>query len=217
MNLKLKLISIFLISLVCAIGFGWIAILVGEHHLVQFDSSIISFVQGFESPTLTSLFKFFTFIGSTPVVVVLCVLIIIYLYKVLHHRSEIILFIVVMGGSTVLNFVLKHLFHRARPTIHRLIQETGYSFPSGHSMEAFALYGVLAYLLWRHTSSSLGKTLLIIFSVFMTLMIGISRIYLGVHYPSDVIGAYLVSGFWLAGSIGVYEQYLDRRMKRSYI
>jgi len=217
MNLKLKLVSIFLIGLVCAIGFGWIAMQVGEHRLIQFDTSIISFVQGFESPTLTTIFKFFTFIGSSLVVMILCVLIIIYLYKVLHHRSEIILFIVVMFGSTALNVVLKHLFHRARPTIHRLIQETGYSFPSGHSMEAFALYGVLAYLLWRHISSSLGKTLLIIFSVFMTLMIGISRIYLGVHYPSDVIGAYLVSGFWLAGSIGVYEQYLDRRKNKYYI
>ncbi|WP_245602113.1 phosphatase PAP2 family protein [Peribacillus kribbensis] len=69
---------------------------------------------------------------------------------------------------------------------------------------AFALYGILTFLLWRHISSRLGRTILIIVSILMILAIGISLIYLGVHYPSDVLAGYFISTFWLTLAIGFY-------------
>nr|WP_275900946.1 phosphatase PAP2 family protein [Paenibacillus periandrae] len=135
--------------------------------------------------------KFFTFIGGGFPVVVLTLLVLFFLYKVLHHRRELILFIWVVVGSTLLNETLKVIFHRARLTLYRIVNANGFSFPSGHSMAAFSMYGILAFLLWRHISTSAGRGMLIICSIIMITAIGISRIYLGVHYPSDVLGGFL--------------------------
>lgn len=215
MNLKWQLTGAFLLSLVSALAFACVAVLVGDQKVAQFDDAIISYVQSFESPAVTAIMKCFTFIGSAPAVGVLSVGVLFLLYKVFKHRSELVLFLAVVGGEALLNLVLKQLFHRARPTLHRLIEETGYSFPSGHSMTAFAFYGVVAFLLWRHIDSRMGRGLLIVFSLVMTLLIGISRIYLGVHYPSDVLGGYLASAFWLAAAVWFYQRYMERLYEKS--
>jgi undecaprenyl-diphosphatase len=143
--------------------------------------------------------------------VILCLFIIFFLYKVLHHRLELLLFIGVVVGSPILNLLLKEIFQRARPDLHRLIEIGGYSFPSGHAMNAFTVYGILTFLLWRHIFNRSGRTLLLLFSSFFIIMIGVSRIYLGVHYPSDIIGGYFASGFWLATSIWFFQWYMERR------
>jgi undecaprenyl-diphosphatase len=207
---KLQFTYIFFLGLFAAICFGIVAGLVSTHKIAYFDSTGISFIQGFESRVVTTVMKFFTFIGSTAFVGILSVIIIILLYKVLHSRLETLLFIAVIAGTAILNQALKFSFHRERPTLHRLIEKSTYSFPSGHAMMAFALYGILTFLLWRHIPSPTGRTILILFSTIMILAIGISRIYLGIHYPSDVIGGYFVSGFWLAMTIWYYQWYRER-------
>ncbi len=105
-------------------------------------------MQGLESPGLTRVMKFFTFVGSVLVVAILSLVIMFYLYKVLGHRRELVLFVWSIVGSEVLNILLKLLFHRERPNLHRLIDITGFSFPSGHSMAAFALYATTAYFFY---------------------------------------------------------------------
>jgi len=206
-KLSFRLSRAFGISLICALGFGVVAVLVGDRRIAAFDRSIIGFAQGKESPALTSVMKFFTDIGSGGPVVVITIAILLFLFFVLKHRRELLLFIFVLAGSEVLNVALKSVFHRERPTAHRLIAETGFSFPSGHSMGAFSLYGILAFLLWRHIPIWWGRTLLLVFSCALILAIGVSRIYLGVHYPSDVLAGYLASGFWLGASIWSYQKY----------
>ncbi|WNR43105.1 phosphatase PAP2 family protein [Paenibacillus roseipurpureus] len=159
--------------------------------------------------------KCFTFIGSTPVVIVITLCCLFLFFKYLHHRLELVLFAALVAGTAILNQLLKISFHRDRPSLHRLIQETGYSFPSGHSMEAFALYAALAFLLWRHVPTRSGRTAVILTSISMILMIGISRIYLGVHYPSDIVGAYFASGFWFTFSVWIFQWYMENQSKRS--
>jgi len=78
-----------------------------------------------------------------------------------------------------------------------MIIQDGYSFPSGHAMAALSLYGIISFILWRHIPKESGRIMLICISTLLVIFIGISRIYLGVHYPSDIIGAYLISGSWL--------------------
>lgn len=211
MNLKIQLLWAFLISVFSLIGFSFMAILISRHHILTFDSTIISIVQGWENPTLTAIMKFFTYIGWGIATIIIAVLVMILLYTVLHHRSELVFFVIVTIGAGLLNRVLKNFFQRARPDLHRLIEVGGYSFPSGHAMSAMAVYGAIAFLLWRHISSRIGRSLLIIFSAFVILMIGISRVYLGVHYPSDIIGGYFASGFWLATAIWFYQKYREKR------
>lgn len=215
MNLKKQLTLAFLICLISLLAFGAMAILVSKHLIVNFDSTIISYVQGFESPILTTTMKFFTYIGGTTPVGVLSLLIIVSLYTVLKHRSELILFIAVIAGSNVLFVTLKLFFHRARPDLHRLAEASNYSFPSGHATMAFALYGSLTYLLWRHMGTRLGRIILISITSLMILTIGISRIYLGVHYPSDIIAGYFISAFWLTFSIWLHQRYQEKRDRKS--
>lgn len=212
MSLKMWLTRSFGVSLLCAIGFTAMAFLVmGETNVAQFDREWISFIQGHETHMLTQIMSFFTFIGAGVPIMFITIVIVFVLYSVLHYRWELIFFLSVLLGSGLLNYALKLLFQRNRPTLHRIIEANGYSFPSGHSMAAFTLYGVLCYLLWKHVDRSVGRILLIILGSIMILCIGISRIYLGVHYPSDVVGGYLASGAWLAFSIGTYEHFLHMK------
>jgi len=214
MNLKLQLTRAFFLGLFSALCFAFVALFVSDQKILQFDTTIISFVQGFESSSNTVMMKFFTAIGSGWILCIIAVVIMLFLYQVLQHRHELVLFAWVVLGSALMNLSLKMIFHRARPILHRIIDANGFSFPSGHSMAAFAMYGVLSFLLWRHIPSRLGRTLLLIGSAFIILMIGISRIYLGVHYPSDVLGGFLASGCWLAASIWFYQGFQEKRYEK---
>ncbi|WP_240417721.1 phosphatase PAP2 family protein [Paenibacillus periandrae] len=207
MNIKQQLARAFILSICFAVCFGLIALLIHDRRLDAFDQTIIGWVQALESPGLTLIMKGFTTIGSGLVIAILVPLVAVFLYFVLGHRRELYFFIGVIIGSTLLNEVLKIIFHRARPTIHRIIDAAGYSFPSGHSMAAFTLYGVIAFLLWRHVSGAFNRSILILFSILMIVMIGISRIYLGVHYPSDVLGGYMASGTWLTAASWFFHKY----------
>jgi undecaprenyl-diphosphatase len=211
MNLRFQVTRVFVISLFFLLFFSLVAVLIRADKLLVFDHAIIEWVQSQEAPFITSIMKFFTEIGSTKIVVFLCLFIIFFLYKVLHHRTELFLFISVVVGSPILNLLLKEIFQRARPDLHRLIEIGGYSFPSVHAMNAFTVYGVLTFLLWRHIFNRGGRTLLLLISSSVIIMIGVSRIYLGVHYPSDIIGGYFASGFWLATSIWFFQWYTERR------
>jgi undecaprenyl-diphosphatase len=216
MILKSHLVVAFIISIICVIGFTLMSLLISDHKIIHFDSYVITAIQGFESPLLTSIMKLFTFIGSTPFVIILSLFLLFFLYKVLHHRLELILFSAAIIGSATLNGILKHFFHRVRPDLHRLIDVSGYSFPSGHAMNAFTVYGMISFLLWRHIPNKWGRGLLLFFSIVMILTIGISRIYLGVHYPSDIMGGYLASGFWLATAIWFFQFYQEKRYNKKY-
>jgi undecaprenyl-diphosphatase len=211
MDLKKQLRYAFGISLLFSIGFCLIALFISDNKIVNFDNRITDYLQSLISPNLTNIMKFFTFIGSGIVIGFIVIIAMVVFYFVLKHRNELVLLVGVVIGSALLNYLLKMMFHRARPTINRLIEASGYSFPSGHSMAAFTLYGILSFLLWKHISSYRGRSLLIIISVLMIVMIGISRIYLGVHYPSDVLAGFLASGTWLILSIWAFQKYQERK------
>ena len=94
---------------------------------------------------------------------------------------------------TILNQLLKRILQRPRPTEFRIVEEKGYSFPSGHSMVSMAFYGYLIYLIYRYIKNKYVKWTLITILSILICLIGISRIYLGVHYTSDVLGGFLLS------------------------
>ncbi|ASS65842.2 MULTISPECIES: phosphatase PAP2 family protein [unclassified Paenibacillus] len=186
------------------------ALLIGRHHAAVFDERVADAVQGIASHPLTAVMKGFTTAGSGPWVAGI-MLVIAAALLLLGYRRELIFFAGVIVGSSLLNLLLKLVFRRARPDVHRIIDAAGYSFPSGHSMAAFTLYGITVYFLWKHLARFWMKAAAVSAGIAMILMIGISRIYLGVHYPSDVLGGYLISAAWLTASIGWYERYLKER------
>jgi undecaprenyl-diphosphatase len=107
-----------------------------------------------------------------------------------------------VGGSALLDQLLKGLFARPRPFFeHPVLVEASYSFPSGHAMESFVLYGMLAYFAVLALKTWRARTAVVFGAALLVLLIGLSRMYLGVHYFSDVLAGYAAGGVWLCALI----------------
>ncbi|MGN1297671.1 MAG: phosphatase PAP2 family protein [Clostridia bacterium] len=119
--------------------------------------------------------------------------------------------------STGLNLLLKNIVQRPRPNEFRLIDETGYSFPSGHSMVSMAFYGFLIYLIYKFVKSKRLKwTLMIVLSI-LIITIGISRIYLGVHYTSDVLAGFTISVSYLIIYTSIVKKFIWKREEKDEV
>ncbi|WP_080839223.1 phosphatase PAP2 family protein [Cohnella massiliensis] len=167
-----------------------------ENGLTRFDLSIIERVQGMTAPELTAIMKVLTSLGSTAAVVLLLLLLVVFLLRQ-KKRREALFLVVAAGGGGLFNLLLKRTFERPRPDIQRLIEITGYSFPSGHSMIAVIFYGMLGIFCSMYVKSGFLKIFIGGMAIVLILMIGLSRVYLGVHYPSDVIAGFAAGGAWL--------------------
>lgn len=126
------------------------------------------------------------------------------------HMARILPLFVSVGGAAGTTYALKHIFYRARPVIETLYLETGSSFPSGHATVAMALYGFIFYTIWKHDKHYLKKPL-IIFLFILIILIGVSRLYLGVHYISDVLAGYAVGFVWLVLSAKLHKYLLHKQ------
>ncbi|UOQ76322.1 phosphatase PAP2 family protein [Hymenobacter sp. 5516J-16] len=162
-------------------------------HSVQFDEWAFQQMDALRaaSPNLTPLVAGLTFFASLPFLVVAGAGIPITLRLRGHRREGLEVFLAV-AGAALLNQLLKTHFQRARPS-SALVFQQGLSFPSGHAMIGLALYGCLAWLLWRHRRHPAWAILLLLFAV----LIGLTRVYLHVHYATDVAAGFAAGLFWL--------------------
>lgn len=164
--------------------------------LTFFDATIYKYVSEFISSRMTLAMKFFTSTGSWQALILISL--VSYLFVLVRKKNLIIghLIAVNLLSSTLLNELFKLIFRRDRPGILRLIDISGYSFPSGHSMIGLSFYGLLIYFLFKYVKSP-WKYIVNIVLLLLILMIGISRIYLGVHYASDVFAGFSAGLAWL--------------------
>lgn len=139
--------------------------------------------------SLTPIFKIITWFGSATCIILLALI----LFFTIKNKKVGLLISTNLIIITILNQALKIIVQRPRPTEYRIINEAGYSFPSGHSMVSMAFYGFLIYLIYKNIKNKYLKISLIVILSLLIVMIGISRIYLGVHYTSDVCAGFLVS------------------------
>lgn len=214
MERKGPFVRLLLISILFLIVFILMAIIVKEGMVERFDLAIIQYVQGLESVYLTKIMLVFTNIGSFPFVITIFIITSLFLFFVLHHRSELFLYTGLLIVTQIVNQLLKTFFQRTRPEFHRLVEIGGYSFPSGHAMTAFTVYTILTFLLWRHIRTTFGRFLLLAVSILFILLIGISRIYLGVHFPSDIIGGYSMSAFLCGIGIWIFLKVKQKSLKQ---
>ena len=136
----------------------------------------------------TIFFKYFTNLASTKYFIIICLLLIIFLKNKLALLISIAMII-----DAIIVFIAKHIIKRERPNINRIVEEKGYSYPSGHTFSATCFYGLIIYLI-NISSITLGYQILIAIPLIsIILLIGFSRIYLGVHYTSDVLAGFLVA------------------------
>lgn len=180
-----KIVMIILFLMFCLM-----AVLVHFGLTCSFDAAVYKFVIGFKSDWLTKMLLFITDFASVKGIVALCAISLIGLFWKYYKSLLLVLNVIV---STIFNVVIKNIMMVPRPNILRLTEETGYSFPSGHSMASVAFYGFVIYLI---LSSDMNKYLKIVLSsllVILILVIGFSRVYLGVHNASDVIAGHAIS------------------------
>ena len=166
-----------------------------DRELVLFDNTVMILFYQLRNPTLTNVMKFFSFIGMDALFFTSAFIPLFFYWK--KRKREAILFTIMILLGTAANNILKLAMHRPRPALAPLIFEHTYSFPSGHSMNSFIFFMTLAYFYYHFTHKKKVSLIAFAVSAVMVFCIGISRIYLGVHYPSDVIGGYLAGLLWL--------------------
>lgn len=157
------------------------------------DVAILTHIHTFATPTLNKLFEVITTLGSAPVVIAAIGVASATMWY-LKRRRDALFLLFSAGGTAAINIVFKLTFARERPELwQHLVIENGYSFPSGHAMISSALALSVIMLVWQ----TKYRWPAIIFGVLYTLLVGLSRLYLGVHFPSDVIGGWCVSILWI--------------------
>ena len=155
----------------------------------------------------TPIAKFITNFGGAIFLIILTILLLV----VLKNKKVGLSICTNLVVVTILNQLLKRLLQRPRPTEFRIIEENGYSFPSGHSMVSMAFYGYLIYLIYRFVKNKYLKWISIVLLSLLICLIGISRIYLGVHYTSDVLGGFLISISYLVIYISASNKFFKER------
>jgi membrane-associated phospholipid phosphatase len=168
----------------------------------SWDAPLMRDIHRLSTPWLDTLMKGITFTGSGAAFV-LAIGIALWLWHWQNRRLDALTLIVTVTGSVAVNILLKSVFARPRPTVFPpLTVAHSYSFPSGHTSMAVALYGLLAVLLWR--AHHRGWALL---SGAWVLAVALSRVYLGVHYPSDVLGSLTLGVIWIFAVMFIYDRY----------
>lgn len=178
-----------------------IAFFVSTKANLWFDSYIINIVRDI-SDYKTFIYNFITFFASGAFFAIMSILIFIFV-----KNKRLALFVVcsVLLGALINNFVFKLLFARNRPS-DMIVNESGYSFPSGHSMTAAVFYGFIIYLVYNSDLNKNKKLVIIAALISLIVLIAISRIYLGVHYPSDVVAGVVLGIIYLIITTKIYEK-----------
>ena len=184
-------------ALAALLFFLWLVEEVLEGDTQAFDDNLRTLIHQYASPSLTTVMQLFSFLGSLACLSGLSTLATLYL-AVLKRWRDLTHLAIIMIGSLILENGLKIGFHRARPvSFFGTPTPPTYSFPSGHALLSLCFYGATAYLMTRRFTSNKTRILLLLITALLIGLIGFSRIYLGVHYPSDVIAGYLVATIWV--------------------
>lgn len=194
----------WLLIIICCFTFVLCIEHVFQAETAFFDQNVYQVIHKLESSSTTLLFKIITQFGNLPAFLGITVVAALLARK----RKYFVLILGNLGIVVLLNQILKLMFLRPRPLHLALIKETGYSFPSGHAMASCAFYGFLIYMLWQTKQERSVKIVVTVLLAILVLLIGISRIYLGVHYASDILAGFSVSIVYLIVMTKVSAKYL---------
>lgn len=180
----------WIILFFCIVGFLLLAEDVFNKETMNGDIIGYNFISTYLiSDFLTPIAKFITNFGGAIYLIVISII----LFIAIKNKKIGVAIFANLGIAAMLNQILKRIVQRPRPEEFRIINESGYSFPSGHSMVSMAFYGFIIYLVYKNIKNKYLKWTLITFLGILIVSIGMSRIYLGVHYTSDVIAGFLIS------------------------
>ncbi len=189
----------FIIMFICIVFFLAILEDVLDQEIKNFDILGYNVISKSISEYVTPMAKVITKFGNAESLILITII----LFLVIKNKRIKWAIPVNIVCSAILNFTLKNIIQRPRPIEYRIIDMNGYSFPSGHSMVSMAFYGLLIYLIYKNIKNKYIKVISILLLSTLIFLIGVSRIYLGVHYTSDVIGGFLLAISYLVLYIGV--------------
>lgn len=201
--MSIELIIILILFVVSFFVFVFLARRIFWQRKDEFDFVVFDFMKPLINEMRTDTMELFTFMGTHTFLIPMNLLLIGYFLFIKKHRWYSITIPVVSLGGLSLMAVLKNLFGRPRPENPLLRTVSGLSFPSGHALLSVAFYGLLIYLVWQNIANKLLRWVLIILLILLILIIGISRIYLRVHYASDVLAGFAMGVIWLVLSITI--------------
>jgi len=199
------------LAIASLILFSWLADEVLRKHTDRFDDSVRSVIHDFASPGLTALMRFVTNLGDWQVIMTATLCLLAYLWY-RRDNTHILVALIAMMGAGILDASLKLAFHRTRPDPFFIPKPSTYSFPSGHALISLCFYGLLAGTLTHDMRSKWQRVLVWSVAVVLIGIIGFSRVYLGVHWPSDVIAGYAAALIWM-GAVRVLALRLEDKKK----
>ena len=209
--------SVVIVSLAVAVLtlflFAWIAEEMAEGVTAGFDLSVRSWIHQFASPSMTRAMIAISWLGYDVLIVELVIGLAVFLYFGWRHGAAWLG--VSVAGGLVLDQVLKYAFHRQRPQVFFGAEPHSYSFPSGHALCSFCFYAVLAGLIAARTRSMFLRVAVGFMAALLIAAIGFSRVYLGMHYPSDVVAGYLAAAIWVSTLLALDRWRLSRRRRNS--
>ncbi|WP_412761539.1 phosphatase PAP2 family protein [Priestia megaterium] len=219
MNFKIQFLMAFILSLYLIVIVDMIFILISGETYIHLNSSILSYIQHLKFPIFKRTMKAFIFLGSTPFIIALSFGSLFFFYRIFKYRLELILFLGIISGSFILNQIQKMFYSIGRPDLHHLIKINGYSLQHGgeHTVSLIVVYGILLFQLWGPISRLWGRFLLVCIPSIIILGIGISRIYLRLNYPSNIIGSYFTMGCWLVIAVYFYRRWNKQYVKQKVI
>jgi len=203
------------IAAVLLAAFLALAASLGSPVVRAFDESVLAAVQSVRSGALTALTLRVTDFGDTTLVLIITALTIAHTLRRRRWRAA-LLVVAVVGVGRLLGSVAQNVVGRTRPVQSGALiaLPTTLAFPSGHSITATLLYGVLAFLLWRGLKVAWQRDLALSVCIGLVIAIGLTRIYLGVHWPTDVVAGMLLGGAWLSLMCGAYLSWERRAASR---
>lgn len=210
-----------LVALSLAGAFGLLSSFVLQNNGVAFDQELQSGVRRLENSWLGVILSLFSFVGGAEGVIGLSVLLTAILAWQRKFRLVALLVIMVVGGLA-LNTLFKDIFQRPRPTLENfdvagITRPLSYSYPSAHATMSMCFFGLLAYLALAYLKLPVLRYLTALLMLLTVGMVGVSRVYFGFHYPTDILGGYILGGCWLASLLaGVSRQKMKGRTEQTF-
>ena len=209
------LIAGALVGIAGTVGFAKLAEVVREGYTQPFDDAVLRWLGAHHTPLLTTIMTEVTPLGTGIVVLTVVGVTTAFLWHTEHKHSARML-LAATAGNILLNNILKLFFDRERPSIFEWgTHAASSSFPSGHAMSATVVYGTVAYLLARLQKHAWSRTITLLLAVIMIVLICLTRLYLGVHYPSDVLGGIIIGLAWSGFCMATLEASLALARRRA--
>ena len=203
-------IALFVGFVLCTLAFVGLSDEVREMDTLPFDTAVLNLVHGMSNYFLDTFMPIATDIGGVVgVVAITLIMTALFVYK--NEQRRALMVSITVAGAAGINLILKSVFERARPDLwETLVREPGFSFPSGHAMASAALGAAIVVALW----DSRWRWWAFTTATFYIVFVGFSRLYLGVHYPTDIMAGWLVSGAWVMAVTLMFRSRLGNRVLR---